>query len=44
MPDTKNLKAVCKQAAVSLDYSQLKPQELEAIKYIAGSKDVFVVF
>lgn len=43
MQDTKDLKAVCEQAAASLGYSQLKPQQLEAMVKFVGGKDVFVV-
>lgn len=43
MNATKDLKAVCEQAAASLGYSQLKPQQLEAMMAFISGKDVFVV-
>ena len=43
MQDTKDLKTVCEQAAASLGYSRLKPQQLEAMMQFLGGKDVFVV-
>ena len=43
MQDQQRLEAVCREAAMSLGYSELKPQQLEAMmKFVAG-KDVFVV-
>ena len=36
-------KAACEQAAASLGYSQLKPQQLEAMTEFVSGKDVFVV-
>ena len=39
----KDLKAVCEQVAASHGYSQLKPQQLEAMLEFITGKGVFVV-